>query len=135
MLRLRACVYTRGESPRSARGSLTLPRAQLIACGKAEGRLYAAVSVLFAASFLGVRLGLGLPGSVRWWGDMLALLAAEPRDPRTNPALVYYALTCNVVLNSLNLLWGYKIVVGLVKLVAGKGRKNKTGDLTKDKRK
>ena len=30
MLRLRACVYTRGESPRSARGSLTLPRAQLI---------------------------------------------------------------------------------------------------------
>ena len=37
MLRLRACVYTRGESPRSARGSLTLPRAQLIACYHREG--------------------------------------------------------------------------------------------------
>ena len=110
-------------------------RAQLIACGKAEGTLYAVVSLLFAASFLGVRLGLGLPGSVRWWGDMLALLSAEPRDPRTRPGLVYYALACNVVLNSLNILWGYKIVVGLVKLIMGKGRKNKTSDLTKNKRK
>ena len=94
-------------------------RAQLIACGRAHGPLYAAVSVAFAAAFLGVRLGLGLPRSVRWWGDMLGLLAAG--DERASPALIYYALACNVVLNSLNLFWGYKIASGIVRLAGGGG--------------
>jgi hypothetical protein len=94
----------------------------MIACGRGSGALYTAVSVAFAAAFLGVRLGMGLPHSVWWWWDMYGFLADPSPDPRLNKWLLYYALGCNVILNSLNLLWGYKIASGIVKLATGGSR-------------
>lgn len=99
-------------------------RAQLIACKRTEGAFFTAVSVGFAALFLGVRLGCGLPGSAKWWGESLTLLArhhAGTADPRYRPAVTYYALAANVLLNSLNLFWAYKILSGLARLAGGGG--------------
>jgi hypothetical protein len=50
-------------------------------------------------------------GSCRW-GESLALLAkyrAGTADPRYIPAVTCYALAANVLLNSLNLFWAYKV--------------------------
>jgi len=39
---------------------------KLIACERTKSTFFTVVSVLFAATFLGVRLGCGLPGSIKW---------------------------------------------------------------------
>ena len=50
------CIHRRGSHG----------AAKLIACGRTQSTFFTAVSVLFAVFFLGVRLGCGLPGSIKW---------------------------------------------------------------------
>jgi hypothetical protein len=47
------------------------------------------------------------------WGHSLGLLAkyyAGNADPRHMPAVTVYALAANLLLNSLNLFWAYKVL-------------------------
>jgi hypothetical protein len=73
---------------------------------------FSSVLVRLSQFLASLSLSLSLVfGSCRW-GESLALLAkhrAGTADPRYIPAVTCYALAANVLLNSLNLFWAYKV--------------------------
>lgn len=91
-------------------------RTQLIACKRTDSLFFSVVQILFCLTFLVVRIGFGLPISAMWWLDMLQLV-----NDGTAPSLwiVGFFMVANVGLCSLNCLWGFKIVQGLLKSVRG----------------
>lgn len=103
-------------------------RSQLIACRLTHTRTFSCANVGFAAAFLIIRCvprhrtsrrvvsptkppprrwGFGMPGSVFWWSDSIALLRAG--DPRLRPHVVFVTMAANLALNSLNVWWGSKV--------------------------
>jgi len=82
-------------------------RSQLIACRLTHTRTFSCANVGFAAAFLIIRWGFGMPGSVFWWNDSIALLRAG--DPRLRPQVVFVTMAANLALNSLNVWWGSKV--------------------------
>lgn len=82
-------------------------RMLMIQFGAGRGALYDLVQVAFALSFLGVRLGVGLPASFYWWLDMLDLLRSGKAH---STHICYFFLTANLLLNGLNLFWARGIV-------------------------
>ena len=63
--------------------------------------------LFFAATFIVVRLLIGIPLSVCFWSDMVILLRSGNQH---STAIVMCMLFFNGLLNSLNLFWGWKII-------------------------
>ncbi|EOD36038.1 hypothetical protein EMIHUDRAFT_226886 [Emiliania huxleyi CCMP1516] len=100
-------------------------RSQLIACRLTHTRTFSCANVGFAAAFLIIRWGFGMPGSVFWWSDSIALLRAG--DPRLRPHVVFVTMAANLALNSLNVWWGSKVLAGVARLARGRGESGASG--------
>ena len=79
----------------------------MLQLGVGKGRAFELVQLAFGLSFLGARLGMGIPASLYWWADMLALLRSGAAH---SVAICVFYLIANLVLNSLNILWASIIV-------------------------
>ena len=101
-------------------------RTQLLACRMSHTKTFAVANVTFAVAFLLVRWVFGIPLSIAWWMDCLRVL--READPRLKPYVVYVTVTGNMLLNCLNLIWGAKIVGGVLKLLRGEVRGGAEGD-------
>jgi len=91
-------------------------RMQLLACGKAHTTLFALSNVMFALLFLGVRWGT-LPFSVRWymrsWPQWRAGECGPPSPMLT--LTVCWLSFAGVAMNVLNVVWGLKVLKGIVR--------------------
>jgi len=91
-------------------------RMQLLACGKAHTTLFALSNVMFALLFLGVRWGT-LPFSVRWymrsWPQWRAGECGPPSPMLT--LTVGWLSFAGVAMNLLNVVWGLKVLKGIVR--------------------
>ena len=98
-------------------------RGHLHACGMEKSAAYTAVSAAFAIVFLGVRWGFGLLDSARYIRDLVKLLFHSMRadglggEPRLRYCSVAITLPGIVLMNSMNLMWGFKVLKGLLRAV------------------
>ena len=95
-------------------------RAQMLDCRREKTPAFQAVSLLFALVFLTVRWGVGVPASVGWWGECVALMRAG--DPRLRLPVLYFAMASNLMLNGFNLFWGAKVIRGFLRVLMGERR-------------
>eukprot|EP00002_Diphylleia_rotans_P002461 TRINITY_DN11553_c0_g1_i1.p1 TRINITY_DN11553_c0_g1~~TRINITY_DN11553_c0_g1_i1.p1 ORF type:complete len:258 (+),score=43.75 TRINITY_DN11553_c0_g1_i1:64-837(+) len=79
--------------------------------GNRHSTMYLINGFLFAGSFFFVRILAGIYTSVEVWQLL-------PNDLTVPRGLVYYYLTANAILNTLNVLWFFKIVKGVAKTLA-----------------
>ena len=87
-------------------------RVIMIQLDVARGIAFELVQYTFAATFLVVRLGVGIPASYFWWQDMLTLVRSG--QAHSVGVCVYY-LCANALLNVLNIYWAVAIVRKLMR--------------------
>ena len=79
-----------------------------------EQRTIQVLRALFAVTFIVVRLLVGIPLSILWFVAMGTRIANG--SLHSIPVVVFY-LCANLILNALNLFWGYKIVRRMLKML------------------
>lgn len=87
--------------------------------GRDKTALYSKTSNLFAVVFIIVRILIGVPVSISWWGDMLTLLGSG-KTTLHSTAIVYFYLVANLFLNGLNIYWFLRIMNGIIKKFGAK---------------